>query len=35
VRARGRAALRAFQEALDLAPTGEPDGPTLTEPGVE
>jgi hypothetical protein len=27
MRARGRAELRAFQEALDLAPTGEPDGP--------
>jgi hypothetical protein len=32
---RTRAALRAFQEARDLAPTGEPNGPTLTELGVE
>jgi peptidoglycan hydrolase-like protein with peptidoglycan-binding domain len=35
VGARTRAALRAFQEARDLAPTGEPNGPTLTELGVE
>jgi peptidoglycan hydrolase-like protein with peptidoglycan-binding domain len=33
--ARTRAALRAFQEARGLGPTGEPDGPTLTELGVE
>ncbi len=33
--ARTRAALRAFQEARDLAPTGEPNGPTLMELGVE
>ena len=32
---RTRAALRAFQEARGLDPTGEPDGPTLTELGVE
>jgi peptidoglycan hydrolase-like protein with peptidoglycan-binding domain len=35
VGARTRAALRAFQEARNLAPTGEPNGPTLTELGVE
>ncbi len=33
--ARTRAALRAFQEARNLAPTGEPNQPTLTELGVE
>ncbi len=32
---RTRAALRAFQEARGLDPTGEPDGPTLGELGVE
>ena len=32
---RTRAALRAFQEARGLDPTGEPDGPTLTELGAE
>ena len=35
VGARTRAALRAFQEARGLAPTGEPNGATLTELGVE
>jgi peptidoglycan hydrolase-like protein with peptidoglycan-binding domain len=32
---RTRAALRAFQEARGLDPTGEPDGPTLAELGAE
>ncbi len=32
---RTRAALRAFQEARGLDPTGEPDGPTLGELGAE
>jgi hypothetical protein len=32
---RTRAALRAYQEARGLDPTGEPNGPTLTELGVE
>jgi hypothetical protein len=32
---RTRAALRAFQEARGLDPTGEPDGSTLGELGVE
>ena len=33
--ARTRAALRAFQEERGLDPTGEPNGATLTELGVE
>jgi peptidoglycan hydrolase-like protein with peptidoglycan-binding domain len=32
---RTRAALRAFQEARGLDPTGEPDGSTLAELGAE
>ena len=35
VGARTRAALRAFQEARGLDPTGEPDGSSLAELGVE
>jgi peptidoglycan hydrolase-like protein with peptidoglycan-binding domain len=35
VGARTRAALRAFQEARGLDPTGEPDGSTLAELGAE